>query len=58
MFGKFFGQPALEASLEYIEFSCAECKRVLSKRGLIVQRVLHRYRLDSSFVETEHVGQR
>lgn len=45
-------QPAI------IEFACAECRRVLGRRGLQVQRVLHRYDLYGNFIETEHQGDR
>lgn len=41
-----------------IEFSCPECKRVLSKRGLLVQRVLHSFSIDGTYRETQHVGKR
>lgn len=63
MFGRIYSpvQPfegISESGVEYIEFSCAECRRVLGKRGLVVQRVLHRYRLDGTLLETDHVGRR
>ena len=60
MFGKLFqvGVPFDEAPVTitptYLEFSCAECRRTLSKRGLQVRRVLHRYKLDGTFTETRH----
>lgn len=63
MFGKILSPvPHIEMTIAAyvgdIEFACPECKRVLGKRGLIVQRVLHRYRLDGTHLETTHVGQR
>ena len=41
-----------------LEFACPECRRVLSKHGLQVNRVLHSFRLDGTFVETTHEGTR
>lgn len=42
----------------HVEFSCPECRRILGKRGLQVARVLHTFRLDGSFISTEHAGSR
>lgn len=62
MFGKLFrvsvpfDEPPVTVTPAYLEFACAECRRALSKRGLQVRRVLHRYAVDGdgSFIETRH----
>lgn len=35
-----------------IEFSCYDCRRDMERRGRSVRRVLHRYDLAGTFVET------
>lgn len=38
-----------------IEFACPECRRVLSRRGLVVGRVLHRFSIwTGEFLKTIH----
>lgn len=39
-----------------VELACDDCKRTLRREGDHVERVLHRYSLDGSLVETEVVS--
>ncbi len=60
MFGKLIRTKDLRAAkempvIEFLEFSCADCRRTLARRGLQVVRVLHRFEVATGqHVETLH----